>query len=123
MIRYIYWVISFLILILTSCQKKDKALATIDKIEIYQSQIDSIIKDEIEKLREQALKSYISKRLFELEANRRKLSIDELRHVEIIQRSKKVTHNEIITYSHLNNIKHLDSIEYLSIKERLININ
>lgn len=62
-------------------------------------------------------------KLFEIEANNRDISIDELRNSEIIQKSKKVTHVDIIEYSQINNIKLTDSTEYLSIKAQLININ
>lgn len=71
----------------------------------------------------QALKSYISHKLFNDEAAKRNVSPDELRQVEIIQKSKIVSENDIVDYALKNEYVLNDSNDFLIIKLQLININ
>lgn len=85
-----------------SCDKeKGQIVAKIDNENIYQSQIDSMIYDELSQLRKEALKSYISKTLFEQEAKKRNISTTELKNLEINQKAKKVYLENIEEYSRI----------------------
>lgn len=119
----IHVILPLLTLVIFSCEKNDKIVATINNTKIYQEQIDKLIEDEVNKLRKQALKSYISNELINIEAARRNIVPDELREIEIIQKSKTVSENDIIAYARNNNFDLNDSMNYLSIKGQLTNIN
>jgi len=111
----------FFITISISCdEEKGKVVVKIGNENIYQSQIDSMITDELYQLRKEALKSYISKTLFEKEAKTRTLSTSELRELEIIQKAKKVNQADIDEYTMINNIEDFD---YKQVKKALTNIN
>jgi hypothetical protein len=84
-IGIIYVIFLLITLMLFSCKKNDKIVATINNKKIYQCQIDKLIEDELYKLRKQALKSYISNELINIEAMKRNISPDELRLLEIIR--------------------------------------
>ena len=118
------WLLLLLLtIVLFSCKKNDKIVATINNEKIYQEQIDCLIKDEVYKLRRQALKSYISNKLINDEAAKRNISPDELRQVEIIQKSKIVSESDIANYAINNEYVLNDSNDYLNIKQQLTNIN
>ncbi|MCK9499982.1 MAG: thioredoxin domain-containing protein [Bacteroidales bacterium] len=111
-----------LILIINiSCKnEKSNVVAVINDEKIYQNQIDSLIRGELYQLRKEALKSYISRLLFEHEAKIKNISTSELKDKEIIRKAKKVKQADINEYVRLNKITDFDSVK---VKNTLANIN
>lgn len=106
-----------------SCKSDEIVLATNGKDKIYQSQIDSMIVDEVERIRENALEIKIMRLIFENEAKKRHNSIEELRQSEIFDKSKKIQKQDIESFAKINNISMADSANIEFIKEQLKLIN
>jgi len=118
----------FLVLIILlqsiSCKSDDDViLAVIGDKKIYRSQIDSMIIEEIEGLRENALKVKISKTLFDIEAAKRKMSTEELKQNEIYNKSKPINESDILSYAESHGIFFTDTSTFVYIRNQISLLN
>ncbi|MDA3818653.1 MAG: thioredoxin domain-containing protein [Prolixibacteraceae bacterium] len=127
MIRNIILIVS-LALFLSSCKSncsnksgQDDVVAYLNKRPIRINEVDSLINDQIYELRLNAIKPIISKLVLEDEANKQKLTLEQLIKIEINSKIKEITQNDIDKYIIENSLIKCDTnsiVKYLEAIER-----
>jgi len=106
-----YALMCMVIVHLLSCSENAPVVAKIDREKVYQNQVDSLISNDLKKLRKEALKIYIANKLLENDAAKKQLTVDEYEQQMIVDRAKKVTPGDIEEYFQYKNISEKDSVE------------
>jgi predicted DsbA family dithiol-disulfide isomerase len=119
---FYYAVVVTFILMLFSCNRNELIVAKIDGEKVSQSQVDSLIDNDLKRMRKEALKIYIANKLIEKDAIKRKLTVEEYEKMMIVERAKKVTSTDIEEYFKLENISAVDSNEIEKAKLHLENV-
>jgi protein-disulfide isomerase len=106
-----YKLIILLFIILQSCKNDSKIVLTIAGKNYYQTEIDSIVSNDLKKLRKEALTIFMVNKLIEKDAKSKNLTVEEYEKLLIVDRSKKVTPNDIEEYFNIINATDIDSFE------------
>lgn len=112
-ISYNYFLL-FIFLLFQACTHQkplDAIAATIGNSEIRLTTVDSMIERELFNLRINGVKQVLSKQLFNIEALNRNVSIDSLTIIEIVNKSKIPTTDDIAIFKSINSDKEWDESE------------
>ncbi len=116
----IYIHILIVLLILGCSQKRDsnQIIAVINDVEIYNTEIDSLIKQEVYQLKIKLLGQLISKKIIVLEAKKQGLELEDFVEKNINDKTGKVTKEEFKTYINEHQIDYVDTnniYQYLTV--------
>ena len=107
-------------LFLVSCTShtKPKPIAKIGNEPIYMETVDSLLGEQLNTMRKNALQSLIAIKLMKLEAEKKGLDHQQYKDHEIFQKSKEVTWEEVSSYALRNGIEPQDSNQWNMLREQ-----
>lgn len=110
----------FAVFFLGACSTKtdQKPIAKIGNESIYMETVDSLLGDQLNTMRKNALQSLISIKLMKLEAEKKGLNHQQYKDQEIFQKSREVFWEEVSSYALRNGIEPQDSNQWNLLREQ-----